>query len=460
MAAPPRSVSTVPGSGDDPVEERRTPNMLLIITDQQHADMMSCAGNMNLKTPAMDSLTREGIRFSNAYVTNPVCVPSRISIATGVMAGRLGVLNNGVKANVPTEVKQNLLGELIKGAGYDTFYGGKVHMCPELNPLAAGDDEYFRDQREALPVACIEFLQRDRDRPFFAVASFVNPHDICFAYSAYRRKSPRGRSSVEHLYQQALKLSVEELPPLPENFRIPDLEPDAIDLYSKANAVTPAGTMRKVYDEHQWRIYRWIYCRLTEQVDEHIGQILNALKRNQLDEKTLVVFTSDHGDMDACHRLASKGRFYEQSVRVPLLMRYKGRIIPGRVDDHLVSSGLDILPTLCSYAEIDVPESLLGKSLQSIAEGKTVESWRQYVVTENHTGRMLRSNQFKYCVYREGEARESLVDMGSDSGEMQNLATSSEFRTVLDRHQCYLQQWIALSADTDARSFAVRCELN
>ena len=81
-------------------------------------------------------------------------------------------------------------------------------------------------------------------------------------------------------------------------------------------------------------------------------------------------------------------------------------------------------------------------------------------MTENHTGRMLRSNQFKYCVYREGEARESLVDMGSDSGEMQNLATSSEFRTVLDRHQCYLQQWIALSADTDARSFAVRCELN
>ena len=91
--------------------------------------------------------------------------------------------------------------------------------------------------------------------------------------------------------------------------------------------MTPAGTMRKVYDERQWQIYRWIYCRLTEQVDRHIGRILDALKRNGLDEETLVIFTSDHGDMDACHRLASKGRFYEQSVRVPFLMQYKGKIV-------------------------------------------------------------------------------------------------------------------------------------
>lgn len=123
--------------------EERPPNILLIITDQQHADMMSCAGNKFLNTPAMDSLARNGIRFTNAYVTNPVCVPSRISMATGVMAGRLGVLNNGVKARVPLEVDNNSLGKLLKRAGYDTFYGGKVHMCPELNPLDAGYDEYL-----------------------------------------------------------------------------------------------------------------------------------------------------------------------------------------------------------------------------------------------------------------------------------------------------------------------------
>jgi arylsulfatase A-like enzyme len=375
-------------------------------------------------------------------------------MATGVMAGRFGMLNNGMKASVPDHVIQNSLGKLIKNAGYDTFYGGKVHMCRQLNPLNAGYDVYFRDQRAALPVACIEFLKRKRDRPFFAVASFINPHDICFAYSAFKDRSPKGKSSVEHLYQQAVKMPLAQLPPLPKNFRIPELEPDAIDLYSKANAVTPAGKMRKVYDERQWRIYRWIYCRLTEQVDRHIGRILDALKRNGLEEKTLVIFTSDHGDMDACHRLASKGRFYEQSVRVPLLMRYKGHIIPGKVDDHLVSSGLDILPTVCSYAGVAVPKSLLGKSLRSIVEGKPVETWRKFVVTENHTGRMLRSRQFKYCIYRDGKLRESLVDMRNDPGEMKNLVTAPKYRTALNKHRRFLQQWIALSGDADAKSFA------
>ena len=83
--------------------------------------MMSCAGNKYLKTPALDRLAREGIRFTNAYVTNPVCVPSRISMATGVMAGRFGVLNNGMPARLPAGTIQNSLGRLVKSAGYDTF---------------------------------------------------------------------------------------------------------------------------------------------------------------------------------------------------------------------------------------------------------------------------------------------------------------------------------------------------
>lgn len=446
------AVSLASSSADE-----QPPNILLIITDQQHADMMSCTGNQHLSTPAMDSLARDGIRFANAYVSNPVCVPSRISMATGVMAGRLGVLNNGDKASVPSKVDNNSLGKIVKRAGYDTFYGGKVHMCPELNPLDAGYDEYFKDQRDALPGACIDFIERKRDRPFFAVASFINPHDICFAYSAYKGKSIKGKQSVEHLYQQASDMSPEQLPPLPDNFRIPELEPDAIDLYSKANAVTPSGTMRKVYDQRQWQIYRWIYCRLTEQVDRHIGRILDAIKRNGLDQQTLVIFTSDHGDMDACHRLASKGRFYEQSVRVPLLMRYKGTI-NSRVDTNLVSSGLDLLPTVCDYAGLETPKGLLGKSLRPLAESEHVDHWRDYIVTENHTGRMLRSVDFKYCVYRDGELRESLVDLRKDPGEMENLATAPEHANTLRQHRDYLKQWIETSGDDDAESFAITAQ--
>ena len=445
-----------PAKADESPTANRPPNILFIITDQQHAKMMSCAGNPHLNTPAMDSLARDGIRFENAYASNPVCVPSRIGMATGVMPGRLGVFNNGMKARVPREVDANSLGKLIKSAGYDTFYGGKVHMCAELNPPRSGYDEYFSDQREALPAACIEFIERKRDRPFFAVASFINPHDICFAYSAYKGTSPRGKQSVQNLYRQAAALPLDELPPLPENYAIPAREPEAVQSNFNPRAVTPAGTMRGEYDQRQWRIYRWIYCRLTEQVDSHVGEILDAVKRNGLEEETLILFTSDHGNMDASHRLASKGLYYEESAGVPLLMKYKGTIPPGTVDrDHLVSNGLDILPTLCDYAGVAVPESLLGQSLRAVAEKRDTPDGRPYVVSENQSGRMIRSDRFKYCVYSDGEPRESLVDIKNDPGEMTNLAGLPKFNDELAEHRAYLSRWIDESNDLEAKAFAV-----
>lgn len=439
----------VSASADSP----NKPNILLVITDQQHASMMSCAGNPNLHTPAFDRLASRGVRFANAYVSNPVCVPSRITMATGVMAGRFGVLSNGMKATIPERVSQNSLGMLMKQAGYATFYGGKTHMAPELVPQRAGYDETFKDQREALPGACIDFIDRRGEKPFFAVTSFINPHDICFAYRASQGKSPRGPQSVEHLYQQASKLSDDQLPPLPDNFRIPELEPNAIELFANPKAVTPSITMRRTYDERQWRIYRWIYCRLTEQVDRHIGRILAALDQRGIADETLVVCTSDHGDMDACHRLASKGCFYEQSVRVPFLMCLPDTIVAGKVENRLVSSGLDLLPTLCDYAGVDAPSGLLGRSLRGVAEGQAVEGWRDYLVTENQTGRMLRTERFKYCVFRDGELRESLVDLHQDPGEMNNLVADPDYAEVLDEHRKQLAEWIEESNDADARTF-------
>ncbi len=131
-------------------EENKKPNILLIITDQQHANMLSCSGNPYLKTKTFDSMAEAGVRFTNAYVTNPVCVPSRISLATGVMAGRFGVFNNGMKPKIPAQVGANSLGKLMKKAGYDTFYGGKVHMPQILSLKNAGYDVVSRDERDKL----------------------------------------------------------------------------------------------------------------------------------------------------------------------------------------------------------------------------------------------------------------------------------------------------------------------
>ena len=437
--------------GKDDTQKDARPNILFIMTDQQHAGMMSCTGNKWLKTPAMDSLAREGVRFERAYCANPVCVPSRTSMATGVMPGRLGVFDNSSgmkKAAIPDEVDKNSLGRIIKRAGYDTFYGGKVHMCSALDPSKAGYDEYFSDRRDKLPGACIKFMKKKRDKPFFAVASFINPHDICFAYSAYKGTGKHNMVSVDKLYQQALSLPMDQLPPLPENYAIPQDEPEAIEAHLSPKAVTPAITMRQKYDEREWRIYRWIYCRLTEQVDKQIGRILDGLKEAGLEKKTLIVFTSDHGNMDGCHRLSSKGLFYEESVRVPLIMTYKG-VTPRKKDkEHLVSTGLDILPTLCDYADIKAPAHLLGKSLRGIAEGKTVYKWRTYVASENGWCRMIRSKRFKYCIYDSGENREFLVDLENDPGELRNMTDNQRYKKALDEQRQLLEEWIQISDDT------------
>ena len=437
------------------LQAAKQPNILFIMTDQHHARMLSSAGNPYLKTRALDSMAKSGIRFSNAYVTNPVCVPSRISMATGMMAGRFGVFNNGMRATIPKKVSDNSLGKLIKSGGYDTFYGGKVHMAPSLVPIKAGYDEYCKDQRDKLPGACIEFMTRKRDKPFFAVASFINPHDICFAYNA-RQPNRKGKPLVDKLYQEAQALPADKLPPLPKNSEIPEREPDAIEATMKVTAVTPAKLIRKDYNERDWRNYRWIYCRLTERVDAQIGQLLDALKKNGLEKNTLVIFTSDHGDMDGSHRLASKNLFYENSVGVPFIMQYKGVIPTGVVDNKsLVSNGLDVLPTLCDYAGVSVPNYLLGRSLRSLAENQEGNERRPYVVAENNTGRMIRSDHYKYCVYTSGKIRESLVDLRADPGEMKNLAGKAGFEKHLNRHREFLKQWIKESNDVTAKTFAI-----
>jgi arylsulfatase A-like enzyme len=438
----------------DSAPKNQRPNILFIMTDQQHAGMMSCTGNTWLKTPALDSLAREGVRFERAYSVNPYCVPSRTSMATGVMSCRLGADNNNLGMKIralPPEVNDSSMGKIMKRAGYDTFYGGKVHMCKSLAPQNAGYDKYFKDERDKLPSACLKFIKQKRNKPFFAVASFINPHDICFAEKARKGKDVNG---LLELYKEASSLSVEELPPLPDNYAIPEDEPGAIEAALSFQKYTPTKAMRKEYGDKDWQIYRWMYHRLTERVDGEIGELLDGLKQAGFENNTLIIFTSDHGDMDASHHLMSKCIPYEESVGVPLLLKYKGNIPSNKTDStHLISTGLDILPTLCDYAGVKKPEHLLGESLRPLAEGERVESWRPYVASESDWFRMIRSQRYKYCAFAIADKKELLVDMENDPGEMRNLADDPDYQDVLIEHRRLLADWSKLSRDKDASKY-------
>jgi choline-sulfatase len=432
------------------------PNILLIITDQQHAKMMSCAGNPHLKTPAMDRLAARGVRFERAYCGNPVCVPSRFSMMTGVLPSRIGMEKNG-QAVVSDQILAHAMGNVFRDQGYATVYGGKVHLPGDRSKgiTAYGFDYLIKDEREDLAEACGQFFTKQHDKPFLLVASFINPHDICYmaidAFTSATSKplmyprSVRERECLEAALQLPSGVSRDEFfsaicPPLPPNFEIPPHEPEA------ARGSDWRGFRQYVQDnwsEEDWRLHRWAYARLTERVDQHIGQVLDALDQSGLSENTVVVFTSDHGDMDSAHRLEHKSMPYEEATHVPLIVSLPGTTLSGHTDQHhLVSTGLDLIPTLCDFAGIAVPGALKGRSIRPLStRAEEDAAWRNCLVAENESSRVLWSERYKYSVYDGGRLREMLIDLEHDPGEMRNLAVEPEYAAIVKHHRKLLQQW-------------------
>lgn len=453
--------------GAAPVGGTRPPNLLYIMTDQQHAGMMSCAGNKYLRTPAMDSLAATGARFARAYATNPVCLPARVSMMTGQMPSRFGIRSNatgGIK--IADAVLKQSMGWMFREAGYDTAYGGKTHWPTGMTPESLGFRRLSGDSRDVLADECARFIRTGCKKPFLLVASFINPHDICYmAIDDFTRATNREpmyptASRERECLAAALRLpedvSREEFfqrfcPPLPANYPVPPLEPQCITTeYLQTRAFREHA--RNTWPDEKWRLHRWAYCRLTEMVDSQVGKVLDALRQAGLEEETVIIFASDHGDMDAAHRLEHKSVLYEESVRVPFMVSYQGVTRPGLIDDvHLVSVGLDLIPTLCDYAGIEPPRGLPGRSVRALAEGRPVPSWRDRLVAESQAGRMLRTARYKYNVYESGEHREQLIDLENDPGEMVNLAEVPKYEQLLNRHRELLRHWVEETGDRIAR---------
>ena len=422
------------------------PNILFIFTDQQSASMMSCAGNRYVNTPAMDSIAERGVRFERAYCANPMCVPSRFSLLTGHLGSDIGLLNNADKhiEVVSEDITENALGWRLQAAGYKTAYGGKVHLPKNLSPKDLGFEVISEDERDGLARSCVDFLSQSHEQPFLLSASFVNPHDIChlairdFAETELEKELSRSErielKEVDRALQFPEGVSRDAFfawhcPPLPENFEIQQDEPEAIRLM-QARSPFKAKT-RANYSEEQWRLHRWAYARLTERVDEQIGQVLKALDDNGLTKSTLVVFSSDHGDMDASHHMEHKTAFYDEASRIPLLVAGAGVTHKNVVNTHLVSNGLDLLPTFCDAAGADLPKGLRGSSLLPILREEPLTSWREVLPVESEMGQMIVSRRYKYMLHFEGEHREQLIDLLTDPGETRNAVNDPENKAIL-----------------------------
>ena len=415
---------------------QQKPNIIYIMTDQQSAIAMSCAGNNDLHTPNMDRLAEKGMRFENAYCAGPLSGPSRAAMFTGFMPSEIGLSENHTP--MPEELHATSLGELMSKGGYTCAYAGKWHV----NTASLPDDYSFGFEKlhdhddNGLAESVVHFLRQKQKAPFFVVASFDNPHNIC--EYARHQKMP---------FAEVQEVPLDECPGLPANFSVNPYDADVLawEKTLKFN-LYPTGD----YTPDDWRRYRHTYFRLVEHIDKEVGKIVDEIDRQNLWDNTLIIFTSDHGDGAGAHQWNQKTVLYEEVANIPFIVCMPQTKHAGKVMPQLVNNGVDLMPTLCDFAGVDLPAGRQGVSFRKVVEQGDVDSAHQeYIVTETDfaqtggtLGWMVRTADFKYVLYGAGRHREQLFDMHTDRLEMRNLAIEKKHKEQVKAHRAMLQEWM------------------
>lgn len=419
------------------------PNILMITTDQQRFDTIGRRAPSFMRAPHLQQIACEGITFESAYSDCPVCVPSRVSMMTGKYVTTHGLTGNGPTSSVMG--RDDTLPGILRSYGYQTAAIGKMHFGPQrcrhgFDEMILPDD-YYREMRESgeplqpmrhglgqnemypglstVPEAqtltswtaeeTVKYIRERRDPtvPFFAWCSFSKPHPPFDPpepyYSMYRgqnfRKPARSEWSLG-----------DECPPI---FR-----------------QTQQGMKYDLISEEIWPEVQSAYHGLVTQIDYNIGRVMGALNDMGLYKDTIIIFTSDHGELLGDHNNGSKCYFYEGSAHVPMLLKlpshshgeYQGLNINTPV------TMADILPTLVHLAGGDVSDrGLDGHNLLDVAKGR---SERKVVVGlggANVRCAAIMDGRWKYIYYPEG-ACEQLFDLENDPYEEQELSRNNEFQ--------------------------------
>lgn len=407
------------------------PNILFLCTDEQHSFTLNRNADNDFVTPALDKLAAGGVNFTNAFCTTPQCSASRAAILTGQYPHRTGVITNLTCAagrGIPLNPALPTIGRIFQQHGYTTAYYGKWHLGGD--PENHGWQVYERTRGHETTQSAVSFLQAEHDQPFFLFCSYFNPHDV------YQfRSNPVQSADVSNIQ-------------LPRSF--------ADDLSGKPAPqrrymTEDYGSFMENVDEQMWKSYRRFYREKVEQVDAEIGRVLEALDTSGHRENTLIVCTSDHGDMDAAHRMVLKGPFmYEEVIRVPLVFSYPGNIPAGVKRSQLVQN-FDIFPTLAGYAGIALPHRTDGQSLLSVIQDAGAAT-REEVYCEFYAKqewitpiRTIRTQNWKYSRYIKWG--EELYNLEKDPLEMDNLAAQAQYQSKKEELHNRLKEWMNESDD-------------
>jgi choline-sulfatase len=451
-------------------DEPRRPNVLWIVADDLAPYTVGAYGCTRVKTPNIDRLAAEGLRFDRAYCNSPVCTASRAAFITGRYPRTVGV------TLLPTSLpeKERTLADLLKPAGYDTASFGKMHFNSTLRhgfdlrldladhqahlkekgkkPLPEGVEVQppwrpFKDSaRVWLNSACrpfgavdddmpgtyfarraAEYLGERRDRSFFLMVSFYEPHSPFHFPVEYRGRHRPDEYPVPKVGPE-------------DDWQIPAIFRDLTD--AEKQGITAA------------------YHTSVEYLDKNVGLVLDALKKSGHDRDTIVVFIGDHGYMLGQHGRFEKHCSYEPAVRAPLIVRWPGHVKPGRTTAALTEF-IDIVPTLLEACGQPIPENVQGRSLSGALSGEKT-AHRDHVIAEysENEEAMIRTERWK-LVYITGKRKREdgyatgkplpgrtvlLFDEQNDPDEMTNLAKKPEHAKLVEELTAKLAEHMKRSA--------------
>jgi len=463
------------------------PNILIIMTDQQAWDAVAYSGNKAIITPNLDRLASQGVNFSHAVTPCPVCVPARTSVLTGRLTETTTIRDN--RDAKTGDCYYPTYDEILVKRGYSSEYYGKFHgpehmarvyMNPPVEGMSGTEPiihwepiyvRYLQEKFEKRPLAPGELYETtfyggsipyrldptDRYYKYMPEGdipenekekrlSQADIHGVLDLPAEYTITAMQGKQTIE-----ALERLKEEQFILTCSFHCPHVPITPSDPYASMYKTGEMPTSVTLADERENSPYRTgeaippyndeeklqymvanYYAFVTE-IDEWVGKILDKLEKLELAENTLVVFVSDHGEMLGAHGMRGKFNFYEESVRVPFLVRYPGKIKPGQTISTPVSI-LNIFPTVLDYAGLNnTPTD--GYSLRGVMEGSeapkydfAVSEWQWK--NENVPSIMIRTDSWKLMTTHRSGGRnvEVLYDLENDPSELNNLLGSNPER--------------------------------
>lgn len=460
-----------------PGKSGKRPNIVLIFTDDHARKAIGCYGSTHFKTPNLDHMASQGMRFDNAFVTNSLCAPSRAVLLTGKYSHI-----NGLKTNIqpnsadqkgysvlPFYGYQQTFPKLLQENGYKTAWIGKWHL--EGNPqgfdwweilLGQGDYndptmklfDFSRKHKgyttDVITDLCIKKLDEfsKSGQPFMLVCSHKSPHGP-WDYP------PR----CKDLYKDKVFEHPENWQDWKNGYKG---KSDAAEhAYIRTSRIMKQFHDKSMTEEEKMAIsfqeYLRKYGRCTAALDENIGKLLDHLDQSGLSKNTLVMYTTDNGMFLGEHGWIDKRFIYEEALTVPLLIQYPKSVKAGSVSKQMVLN-LDLAETILDYAGVEIPKDMQGRSLRPLLEEQNVKDWRESVYYRfyeypgpnkvyPHYG--VRTDRYKLIFFNTLDQWE-LYDLKSDPHEMNNIYDNPEHVSVVKGLKNELQRLRAKYGDYES----------